>query len=478
MKHLFALLIALPLLMTACNNQVDPPTPPSTKPTLELTSAPTMDFEAEGGKGEISYNLTKGDNAFDSDSAIIGQLSPVTITCDDEWIIILEDESTFGIIKFKVDANTSTEQRSGSITATYSAESFTVTINQAAGPETPVIEGWAVVGSMTNNWDVEASITMKAIEGYFVARGVEVNTTDSFKFAKDGTLQNSLGGNGQAAERDYKYPASKYGSDIRVKESGTYDLYINEALDTYYVMSEGKLPSEANEVIAQGEDIWYVTGLGETQRMRKSGIFQSITSVELDEDGFKLYHSLNNLTYGAAEDSTAEIGEEIAVSSDAEASIKVEAESNKLYDIYFSVEMSKLWVMPRGSKPDVLYTCNYAEGVWFTTKNFMISLKADGMRITLDCDSAVNHENAIIPEATYSVGGENGYVINVEGCEVANEDGKNPIYSGSVTITHLEEGYDIYVDVVTTKQHRIRAQYTGKVSSNQFMGGPVTNPGE
>ncbi|MBQ6612734.1 MAG: hypothetical protein IIX19_03340, partial [Alistipes sp.] len=259
---------------------------------------------------------------------------------------------------------------------------------------------------------------------------------------------------------------------------GTYDLYINEALDTYYVMSEGKLPSEANEVIAQGEDVWYVTGLGETQRMRKSGIFQSITSVELDEDGFKLYHSLNNLTYGAAEDSTAEIGEEIAVSSDAEASIKVEAESNKLYDIYFSVEMSKLWVMPRGSKPDVLYTCNYAEGVWFTTNNFMISLKADGIRITLDCNSAVNYENAIIPEATYSVGGENGYVINVEGCEVANEDGKNQIYSGSVTITHLEEGYDIYVDVITTKQHRIRAQYTGKVSSNQFMGGPVTNPGE
>jgi hypothetical protein len=285
-----------------------------------------------------------------------------------------------------------------------------------------------------------------------------------------------LGGNGKAAERDYKYPIAKYGSDIRVAEAGVYDLYLNEAADTYYVMSEGKTPAEANEEIAQGEDIWYVTGLGETQRMRKSGIFQSITSVELDEDGFKLYHSLNNLTYGAAEDSTAEIGEEIAVSSDAEASIKVEAESNKLYDIYFSVEMSKLWVMPRGSKPDVLHTCNYAEGVWFTTKNFMISLKADGMRITLDCDSAVNHENAIIPEATYSVGGENGYVINVEGCEIANEDGKNQIYSGSVTITHLEEGYDIYVDVVTIKQHRIRAQYTGKVSSNQFMGGPVTNP--
>lgn len=463
--------------MVGCNNDT-PVVPEQDGPSLELTSASTMEFGAEGGVGEITYTLVKVSDSDNGDANVSDRTSPIYTNTDQDWITILNNESTYGYLKFQVEANTTTDERTGSITGKYYGIEFTVTINQEAGPETPVIEGWAVIGSMTNNWDVEASITMEAIEGYFVARGIEVNTTDSFKFMKDGSLQNSLGGNGQAAERDYKYPASKYGSDIRVKEAGTYDLYINEALDTYYVMSEGKLPSEANEVIAQGEDVWYVTGLGETQRMRKSGIFQSITSVELDEDGFKLYHSLNNLTYGAAEDSTAEIGEEIAVSSDAEASIKVEAESNKLYDIYFSVEMSKLWVMPRGSKPDVLYTCNYAEGVWFTTNNFMISLKADGIRITLDCDSAVNYENAIIPEATYSVGGENGYVINVEGCEVANEDGKNPIYSGSVTITHLEEGYDIYVDVVTTKQHRIRAQYTGKVSSNQFMGGPVTNPGE
>lgn len=477
MKRFFTLFFALPLLFVACNKQTETPGQES---VLELTSEATMEFEAEGGNGEITYILTKSVADSESQSSISGSVSPITITTNEEWITILRSESTYGTIKFEVAENTTEEQRTGYITGEYSTKSFTVTINQAASAGTPeqAFEGWAVVGSFTNNWDVNAAIGMEAIEGYYVARGVKIAATDSFKFAKDGTLQNSLGGNGKAAERDYKYPIAKYGSDIRVAEAGVYDLYLNEAADTYYVMSEGKTPAEANEEIAQGEDIWYVTGLGETQRMRKSGIFQSITSVELDEDGFKLYHSLNNLTYGAAEDSTAEIGEEIAVSSDAEASIKVEAESNKLYDIYFSVEMSKLWVMPRGSKPDVLHTCNYAEGVWFTTKNFMISLKADGLRITLDCDSAVDHENAIIPEATYSVDGENGYVINVEGCEIANEDGKNPIYSGSVTITHLEEGYDIYVDVVTIKQHRIRAQYTGKVSSNQFMGGPVTNPGK
>ena len=480
MKNILKIFVALPLLFVACNTPSDGPVDTPKEPKLELLSESLVQVGSEAGEYTILYSIEKEDEAIGGNTGITNNTSPITSSTDASWITIENDRSIYGELLFSVEENESIEVRSGTITLSYSSCSVEVSVKQEAAKrdEPTGVKGWSVVGSMTNNWDVDSAIAMEEIDGYYVARGVEVAATDSFKFAKDGTLQNSLGGNGQAAERDYKYPASKYGSDIRVKEAGTYDLYINEALDTYYVMSEGKLPSEANEVIAQGEDIWYVTGLGETQRMRKSGIFQSITSVELDEDGFKLYHSLNNLTYGAAEDSTAEIGEEIAVSSDAEASIKVEAESNKLYDIYFSVEMSKLWVMPRGSKPDVLHTCNYAEGVWFTTKNFMISLKADGMRITLDCDSAVNHENAIIPEATYSVGGENGYVINVEGCEVANEDGKNPIYSGSVTITHLKEGYDIYVDVVTTKQHRIRAQYTGKVSSNQFMGGPVTNQGE
>lgn len=466
MKKLIALLFALPLLFVACENEEGTTKEPQhNEASLELTSAAQLSFEAKGGKGEITYTLTSEDST-----------SSVAATTEATWITILDGESIYGAIKFDVAENTATEERSATIKVSYLTQSFSVTINQAAAAEVPVMEGWAVVGSMTNNWDTAAAIQMEAIEGYFVARGVAVSTTDSFKFIKDGSMQNGLGGNGQAAECDYRYTASKYGSDIRVKESGTYDLYINEALSHYYIMSEGNDPDNANEVITPGEDIWYVTGLGESQRMRAYGLYQVLSNVSIDEDGFKLYHSLSDKNYGAKADATVELGEEIAIEADSENNIKARIEADKTYDIYLSVEHSKVWVMPRGSKPDVLIECNYAEGVWFTTKNFMIMLKDNGIRVTLDCDSAVDYEDAIIPAATYRVGGEDGYIINAEMCEVANEDGKQPVISGTLTISHIEDGYDVYVDVYTSTQRHIRAHFNGAVSSNQYMGGSITNP--
>lgn len=475
MKKLIALLFALPLLFVACENEGGTTKEPQhNEASLEITSAAQLSFEAKGGEGEITYTLTKEDNTTNGDNSFdISTTLPVTATTEAQWITILDEESTFGSIKFDVAENTATEERSGTIKVSYLTQSFSVTINQAA---VATIDGWAVIGSMTNNWSVSDAIAMEAIEGYFVARSVNISTADSFKFIKDGSMQNGLGGNGQPAERDYRYAASKYGSDIRVKEAGTYDLYINEALTHYYIMSEGNDPNNAYEVITPGEDAWYVTGLGESQRMRAYGLYMVLSDVSIDEDGFKLYHSLTNQNYGAATDATAELGNEIAIIADSENKIKANIEADKTYDIYLNVEQSKVWVMPRNSKPDVVIECDYAEGVWFTNKNFMVLLQGNGLRIMLDCDSAVAHEDAIIPAATYSVGGEDGYIINANLCEIANEDGKQPVINGSITISHIDDGYDIYVDVTNPLQRRIRAHYRGYISSNAYMGGAITNP--
>ena len=477
MKRFFTLFFALPLLFVACNKQTETP---GQEPVLELTSEATMEFEVEGGKGEITYNLIKGDGSLDGELGITGQISPIVITTEQDWITIIDSESIFGTIKFEIAENTTDEQRTGYITGEYSTKSFTVTINQAASAGTPeqAFEGWAVVGSFTNNWDVNAAIVMEAIEGYYVARGVEIAATDSFKFAKDGTLQNSLGGNGQAAERDYKYPTSKYGSDIRVAEAGVYDLYLNEATNAYYVMSEGKTPAEANEEIATGKDIWYVKSLGESVQLRKSGIFLSATSVQLSKEGFTLYYGLTDTTYGAVDAAVAEVGTEIAIAAESENHIKANVDEGKLYDIYFLVEESKLWVMPRGGKPVVMSICDYAEGVWFDSKNFLLYLEAEGVRLSLDLNSAVANEDAIIPAAKYTVDGEDGNVINATLSEIASNDGKSPVVSGSVAISHIGGGYDILIDVVNIQQHRTLASYSGPIKSNPYMGGPVTNPGK
>lgn len=473
MKKLFSLLLALPLLFVACETENEATNEPQTNDaTLELTSNGSLSFEAKGGNGEITYTL-KGE---DETSFEISSVSPVTATTEAAWITILEQESVFGAIKFEVAENTATEQRSSSIKVSYLTQSFSVTVNQAAAEPVREIEGWAIIGSMTNNWNINNAILMEDIEGYFVARGVELATSDSFKFIKDGSMQNGLGGNGQAAERDYKYATSKYGSDIRVKEAGTYDIYINDALTSYYIMGEGNNPDNAYEVIAPGEDAWFVTGIGESQRMRKSGIFLYASGISINENGFKLYHGLSDKSYGAVEDAVAELSQEIAIVADSEYKIKANVEENRLYDIYLHVEEGKVWVMPRSSKPDYIHECNYAEGVWFDGYNFVVMLKSENLRLTIDCNSAKANTNAIIPAATYSVGGEDGYVINVSDSEIANEDGKQNIVSGSVTISHIEGGYDISVDLVNAVQHRVRAHFCGEVASNQYMGGYVTNP--
>ena len=76
MKKLFTLFFALPLLFVACDENPETPKPTPNEPTLELTSEATMEFDAEGGKGEITYNLIKGDGSLDGELGITGQASP------------------------------------------------------------------------------------------------------------------------------------------------------------------------------------------------------------------------------------------------------------------------------------------------------------------------------------------------------------------------------------------------------------------
>lgn len=471
MRKLFALMLSLPLLFVACKSD-DPTHQGNYGPKLELTSDATMTFEAKGGEGEITYILVKGNEAIGNDNPALSSPSPVRSEANVDWITINNENSYYGVLKFSVAKNSS-EERTGVITVSYFERSFTVTVKQD-------IEDWAVVGSMTNNWDVEAAIAMETTEGYFVARGVELAASDSFKFVKDGDMQNSLGGNGQAAERDYKYPASKYGSDIRVKEAGTYDLYINEALDTYYVMSEGKSPAEAHEVLAPGEDAWYVSGLDAEYRMTKSGIYLLASKLALDEDGFVLRNSILG-NCGAEAEGVAEVDTEIAISAESEHNIVVNYEEGKLYDVYFKVEAMKVWVVPTGTKPNILNECFAGEGAWFAgNKNFYMYLEADGIKFTLDCVLTEAVEDFIIPETTFEVlFGENRNgknYVDSDASEIANESGKTKIVSGEVKVKHVEGGYDIEVDVVNHLQHRLRAHYTGEFTHGGMIGSPIVTP--
>jgi hypothetical protein len=55
LKNLFYLLLAMPLAFAACNETPDVPPTPDPEPSFTLTSDATMEFEAQGGEGTITF---------------------------------------------------------------------------------------------------------------------------------------------------------------------------------------------------------------------------------------------------------------------------------------------------------------------------------------------------------------------------------------------------------------------------------------
>ena len=74
-KHLFYMLLALPLAFAACEETPSEVEKPVEKnPVLTLTSDATLNFGAEGGQAEITYTL---------ENAVEG--TELTATCEANW---------------------------------------------------------------------------------------------------------------------------------------------------------------------------------------------------------------------------------------------------------------------------------------------------------------------------------------------------------------------------------------------------------
>lgn len=114
LKNLFYLLLALPMMFVACEEEPQPaPTPEA--PKLTLTSEESAFINAEGGEGTITYTL---------ENAVEG--TELSATADVDWISVTTGET----INYTVAANEDTALRTGVITVAYGSASFTVTIKQ------------------------------------------------------------------------------------------------------------------------------------------------------------------------------------------------------------------------------------------------------------------------------------------------------------------------------------------------------------
>mgnify|MGYP003309221137 CR=1 FL=1 len=138
MKKLLYSLLALPMLMVACGEEVDTPTPEPSKPTLELTSEATMEFEAEGGEGTITfvYDFT---GAVENQENLNSNQPVVAIDCDAEWIDVANEVYAYATsFTFVVAPNEVEEPREAVVKASILDLSFEVTIKQALAHKTGV----------------------------------------------------------------------------------------------------------------------------------------------------------------------------------------------------------------------------------------------------------------------------------------------------------------------------------------------------
>lgn len=480
MKKLLLTLLVMPLLAIACSKEQTPTPSPETH-KLTLNSDAEVSFTSEGGEGTISFTYTPAETDNNNQNITAGRM--LSISCDAEWIEIAEEvEIMLSTLNYDVAENTTTEPRTAVINATYEELSFSVTIEQAAATSTPEpepsYEGWGIVGTI-NNWDVSKAIVMDEANGYYVAKAVVLETSDKIKFVKDGDNAVNRGGNGQPADPNYFYTAQSWGSDIHVSQAGTFDIYLNAKEDTYYIMTQGKSPAEALEPLAPGEDLYEVYGNfeGESVRLTTEKKFMAAKGIKFNTTTaeFDIRINEDEKVFGAKEDATYAVEEQITV-AEGDTKIKVEVVAGAEYDIYYRAELSSVWLMPAGTKPIIW---EEATGVAFSSTNFAINLKGEGLELYFDFYCGEAAVNDIIPEATYYVDNENdgGYNFNLENeYDIRINGVKTKLKSGTMVIKHISGGYDITVDVESIHNHVVKAHYAGPIGEISIMGRPITNP--
>lgn len=121
MKKFFYLLLALPFVLVACNNEDSEPV--AKNYVLSLTSDKTLNFTAEGGEDVITYQLAEETRS--------AAPTKVVATCLADWAeaTVVAEESKINVA---VVANEGGEARETKVVVTYGAQSFDVAVKQEA----------------------------------------------------------------------------------------------------------------------------------------------------------------------------------------------------------------------------------------------------------------------------------------------------------------------------------------------------------
>ena len=198
LKNLFYLLLAMPLAFAACEETPEVKPQPEKEPVLTLTSDATMEFEAQGGEGVITYTLENAKEGVE-----------LTATCTAEWVSNLTDGET---ITFTVEANETEEAREATIAVAYDAKSFEVTVKQAGKKETPKAPVFELVSEEVMEFGQDQALGTIEFNLENAIAGVEVEAKANASWisnvsVKDNTIEFVVAANDGAA-REAKITAT------------------------------------------------------------------------------------------------------------------------------------------------------------------------------------------------------------------------------------------------------------------------------
>ena len=340
-------------------------------------------------------------------------------------------------------------------------------------PEQPELQKseWALVGSF-NGWDAKSDLYLSVLdENYFVYYGFDMPAGGEFKFLKGGVWPpdgQEVGGNGLVQPNTIQAAG---GSNIKVNEAGKYDIYLAADLSKFYIMSEGKLPSEATEP-APVEKTWGMMGCfvdntwAKDVPMTKEGEWIVAKGAQFTELTFKIRANESwadatniGLAPGSAK---GEINTKVAVvtAEYAKANLGGDAADIKLngeagtYDVYFSYENLEVYVMTPGLKPGetpVEYTLD--------GKQWMAEM--EGMQVLFDFGLA---EEGMLSVGMPSMDGT-GFGLYMAGLyEIVPTNGT----SGVVNFTQYDWEWDEFADPVEIPYSELTATTVKAVSEGVF----------
>ena len=105
-----------------------------------------------------------------------------------------------------------------------------------------VKSAWGISGTFTN-WGEQSDITMSIDGAYSVAIAVYLPLSAEFKFRKNNSWDTNYGGvSTDAIDSDVKQTAVSFGSNIKMKKTGFYDIYLSNDGKSFYVMTHGYKP--------------------------------------------------------------------------------------------------------------------------------------------------------------------------------------------------------------------------------------------